>query len=284
MKENTPSATALRVAMRRAAHQVLDRPPVFEDPLALRIVGLEGPGAGPADPRAFRSSPVDRALRAFLAARSRYAEDRFAAAMETGVGQYVVLGAGLDTFAYRRGPALPDLKIFEVDFPATQAWKRERLEAAGIPTPPNLTFVPIDFSRETLPERLREAGVDTAAPAFFSWLGVTPYLLEGVIMRNLEFVAGLPRNSEIVFDYARRRDTMNLVEKIFYDRFAARVAAAGEPWLSGFVPSALARALRDLGFGQVENLGQKELNERYFPGRKDGLKVGGLAHVMGAQV
>ncbi|MGE5190665.1 MAG: class I SAM-dependent methyltransferase [Gemmatimonadota bacterium] len=155
MKEGGPSATALRVAMRRAAHQVLDDPRVFDDPLALRIVGAEDVPEPRPDPAwAERSSPA-RGLRAFLAARCRYAEDELRVAVGRGTRQYVVLGAGLDTFACRNPYPADVLRVFEVDHPATQSWKRARLEDAGIAIPGTLTFAPVDLERVTLEEGLR---------------------------------------------------------------------------------------------------------------------------------
>jgi len=140
MREARPSRTAYMVAMRRAAHQIFDNPKVFDDPIALAILG---PGAE----ERLRSEPrflnrLGRAVRASMAARSRYAEDQLARAIESGTRQYVILGAGLDTFAYRNPHPQPDLRVFEVDYPATQEWKRERLAAAGISAPPSLTFAP----------------------------------------------------------------------------------------------------------------------------------------------
>src|ERR1700688_3077516 len=185
MQEGKFSKTAQRVAIRRAAHQLLDEPRVLEDPLALRIIGSEAE-------EELRSNPKEhhafaRAFRAFMAARSRYAEDELARAVAHGVRQYVVLGAGLDTFAYRNPHA--GLRVFEVDHPATQAWKREQLQAAGIAIPPSLTFVPIDFEQETLADGLEDCGFDASAAAFFSWLGVTPYLTREACMTTLSSIA-----------------------------------------------------------------------------------------------
>src|SRR5271170_2255196 len=146
MQEGTFSKTAHRVAIRRAAHQLLDQPRVLDDPLALRIIGSEAEAALRSNPR--EDHAFSRAFRAFMAVRSRFAEDELGRAVAHGVRQYVVLGAGLDTFAYRN--AYPDLRVYEVDHPATQAWKREQLHAASIPIPQSLTFVPIDFERQTL--------------------------------------------------------------------------------------------------------------------------------------
>src|SRR5215469_1170715 len=166
MDDGRSSATAEGAALLRAAHQILDTPPVFDDPLALRIVGEERAAAVRADPQRFQTAER-RALRAFVALRSRYAEDQLAAAVERGVRQYVILGAGLDTFAYRNPFPNGCLRIFEVDHPATQAWKRERLQQSGILIPGDLTFAAIDFEQQTLKDGLSEAGFDDRQSAFF---------------------------------------------------------------------------------------------------------------------
>src|SRR5882762_1319056 len=167
MQEGTFSRTAERVAIRRAAHQLLDQPRVLDDPLALRIIGSEAEEALRSNPKEDHS--FSRAFRAFMAARSRYTEDELANAFAHGVRQYVVLGAGLDTFAYRNPH--PGLRVFEVDHPATQAWKREQLQAAAIAIPASLTFVPVDFERQTLADGLAQCGFNPSGAAFFSWLG-----------------------------------------------------------------------------------------------------------------
>src|SRR5271169_5540690 len=159
MQDGKFSRTAQRVAIRRAAHQLLDRPRVLDDPLALRIIGSEAAEELRSNPKEHHA--FSRAFRAFMAARSRYAEDELARAVAHGVRQYVVLGAGLDTFAYRNPH--PGLRVFEVDHPATQAWKREQLLAAGIAIPFSLTFVPIDFERQTLADGLVQCGFNAGA-------------------------------------------------------------------------------------------------------------------------
>src|SRR5215470_2050277 len=168
MKEYRPSATAQRVALRRAAHQILDKPKVFDDPLALRIVGQESALALQTDLYQSEATRLSPYLRVFMAARSRYAEDVLALAVGRGVRQYVVLGAGLDTFAYRNPYPEGTLRVFEVDHPSTQNWKRARLEEVGIPLPSELTFAPVDFETQTLAEGLRAAGFDPGEVAFFS--------------------------------------------------------------------------------------------------------------------
>jgi methyltransferase (TIGR00027 family) len=170
METGRPSATAFGAAALRAAHQLLDAPPAFEDPLALRILGPRVAAAIVEDPQ---RAGAPASLRALVSLRSRHAEQALADAVGRGVRQYVVLGAGLDTFAYRNPFGARGLRVFEVDHPATQRWKRERLAEAGIEVPVRASFAPVDFERDTLADGLARAGFDADAPAFFSLLGVT---------------------------------------------------------------------------------------------------------------
>ena len=281
MQEGKFSRTAQRVAIRRAAHQLLDQPRVLDDPLALRIIGSEAAEELRSNPKEHHA--FSRAFRAFMAARSRYAEDELARAVAHGVRQYVVLGAGLDTFAYRNPH--PGLRVFEVDHPATQAWKREQLQAAGIAIPAALTFVPVDFERETLAEGLGQSGFDLSAAAFFSWLGVTPYLTREACMSTLSFVAKMPAGSGVVFDFAVDPALLNAGQREALDALSKRVAGYGEPFQLFFDPRQLQGELRGVGFHRTEFLQGKELNARYFKDRDDGLLVrGGLGHLMGAWV
>lgn len=280
MRENRPSATAQRVAIRRAAHQILDQPKVLDDPIALRILGAESASALQADPQSLERTPLARYLRAFMAVRSRFAEDELALAVERGARQYVVLGAGLDTFAYRN--PYPGLHVFEVDHPATQAWKRERLGEAEIPIPGTLTFTPVNFENQTLSEGLRQSGFRFEEPTFFSWLGVTPYLTRDAITATLQFVAARPAGSGIVFDYGISPSLLSPAELWVFEALAKRVAAAGEPFQTFFDPAVLTADLRARGFVRIEDLDGKTLNERYFQDRTDGLRVGSLAHMMAA--
>jgi methyltransferase (TIGR00027 family) len=279
----TASRTAYRVALHRAAHQLLDHPPVLVDPIAIPILGADTAAALRANPAQFERSRLDPYMRAFMAVRSRVAEDRLAGAREAGVTQYVILGAGLDTFAYRQPAGPGPLRVWEVDQPATQAWKRECLAAAGIPVPDNLTFVAVDFERDSLPDALARAGFDREAGAVFAWLGVSMYLDDAAIEQTLTFLAEATRaGGGVVFDYAVPRDRMTAVQRAIYDRFAARVAAIGEPWVTSFDPDALASRLRALGFATVEDLDAEALNAAYFAGRDDKLHVGSLARIMWA--
>ncbi len=283
MKEDRPSATALRVAMRRAAHQLLDDPKVFDDPVALRIIGKENASALQADPCQFETTPLSPYLRAFVAVRSRYAEDELALGIRRGVRQYVILGAGLDTFAYRNPYPEEVLRVFEVDHPSTQTWKRARLEEAGIAPPGILTFAPVDFETQTLEKGLRSAGYDPNQCTFFSWLGVTEYLTPEVVMATLRFIASTPAGSGVVFDYMISPSLLTPAQRSRFDAVSRRVASAGEPWQAYFDPEVLTRDLQAMGFGYVEDLGPKEINARYFKHRKDGLQVGTLSHIMNAR-
>jgi methyltransferase (TIGR00027 family) len=266
METGRASKTALGVAIRRAAHQMMDRPPVLDDPIAVRLVG---PGYPRHMERAMHR--VARDFRAFMAVRSRYVEDKLAEAVAQGIRQYVVLGAGLDTFAYRN--PFPSLRVFEVDFPATQEWKKAMLGEASIGLPADLTFVPLDFERQTLAEGLAEAGFDAEAPAFFGWLGVIPYLTLEAFRATLGAIGQLPSGSGVGFDYALAPETLTAAGRIAFDALAGRVAAAGEPFQLFFTPDALEMELRSAGFRRFEQLDSEQLNEIYFKERADGLRL-----------
>jgi len=274
--------TAERVALRRAAHQVLDVPPVFDDPLALRIVGLKADDVRPQEGDTER---VNRQRRAFIAARSRLVEDELAGLVAHGVDQYVVLGAGLDTFAYRN--PYPQLRVFEVDHPATQAWKRERLMRSDIALPASLAFAPIDFERERLSDGLASVGFDRTRPALFGWLGVVAYLELEAVDDVLRFVASGAAGTTIVFDYALPPDALPPQARARFDSLAGRVAAAGEPGRTFFAPADLDARLHGIGFATVDDVDGDALNARYFSSRADGLCLEGLgrfAHLVRAQV
>jgi methyltransferase (TIGR00027 family) len=276
MRPGQPSRTALGAAGLRAAHQVLDGAAIFEDPLALRILGAD---AGDLVRKAeAEPDPYRQRLRWFIAARSRIADDALAAATKRGARQLVVLGAGLDTTAYRALPS-HDLRIFEVDHPATQIWKRERLAEAGIPLPAALTFVSVDFERTTLAQGLATAGFDCALQTFFTWLGVVPYLTEDAIFSTLGYIAGLPGGAHVVFDYVNPPDTMTEPgRRAMHEALIARVAGISEPLRNHFESDALHARLKELGFRDVEDLGWPEIAARFFPGRA--VSSGGGGHVI----
>jgi len=269
----------LRVALRRAAHQVYDAwPLVFEDALAVRILA---PDYLPELEKTATKleKPHSVALRAFLVARSRYAEDLLAAAVTRGVRQYVLLGAGLDTFGYRSPHT--GVRVFEVDHPATQQWKRERLAQNEIFVPDMVTYVAVDFEpgqkreRERLPMKLREAGFDAGVPTLFAWLGVVPYLTLGAFRETVGMISACAAGSGVVFDYSQPRAVLPLREQLEHDSLRARVALAGEPLQLFFTPEEVRAELA--GFQGLEDLGAGELNARYFEGRGDGLRLMGAA-------
>jgi methyltransferase (TIGR00027 family) len=278
MQPGQPSRTALGAAGLRAAHQVLDGAAIFADPLALRILGADAEEL--VREAQAEADPFRQRLRWFIAIRSRIAEDALAAAIERGVRQLVVLGAGLDTYAYR-GPHAQELRIFEVDHPATQAWKRERLAEADIALPAALTFVAVDFERETLAEGLAAAGFDVTQQTFFTWLGVVPYLTDEAIFATLGFIAGLSGGAHVVFDYVN--PTASVTEparRAAHEALVARVAAAGESIRNHFDSDVLHVRLKALGFHDVEDFGWAEIAARFFPTRATA--SGGGAHVLRA--
>jgi methyltransferase (TIGR00027 family) len=280
MQEGRSSRTAERVALRRAAHQLYDDAPlVFADPLALRILTTDALAELQKREEMERTHPFARGMRAFLCARSRFAEDALGQAVANGVRQYVVLGAGLDTYAGRS--ALPEcsvhpaLRIFEVDHPATQAWKRTCLEQAGLHVPNTVTFVPVDFESERLMDRLAASGFDAGAPAFCSWLGVLPYLTREAAEGTLRALGSLVAGSGVAFDYAVARESLSPKQQAAYDWLAERVARAGEPFRLGFEPAKLGQLLLECGFTRVEDLDSEAIAACYFEGRTDGLTVRG---------
>ncbi len=253
------------MALRRAAHQLVDRPLVFADPLALRILGPDAT----IDVRAPRK-PSSVALRAFLVARSRFAEDTLAQAVERGVRQYVLLGAGLDTFAYRNPHA--DLRVFEVDHPDTQRWKLSLLQQATISTPPSAVHVAVDFQHDALGERLEAAGFRRDQPAVFAWLGVVPYLQPEAFGSTLQYLSTGAAGSVLLMDYALPRAALPFLEQLAFDSLAARVAAAGEPFQSFFLPEELHAQLAASGWQVLEDLHRDAINARYFADRADDLR------------
>jgi methyltransferase (TIGR00027 family) len=274
MKTGFPSKTAQSVAVRRAEHQLYDFPHILEDPIAPWIVGPEA-----AISMMFgwwtAYLPASQYLRAFMAVRSRYAEDQLARAIASGTAQYVILGAGLDTFPYRNPYSNCGLKVFEVDHPDTQAWKRRRLALTAIPVSSLVTFIPIDFEHQRLDIELERAGFRLEEPAVFSWPGVTPYLANEVVMDTFKLIHSFCPANAIAFDYALPRQALSEREKEASDALSERVARAGEPFKSSFRPEALANDLKQVGFHRVESPTTDHINALYFRNRLDGLRIRG---------
>jgi methyltransferase (TIGR00027 family) len=276
MRHGHASRTALGAAGHRAAHQALERGNIFADPLALAILGADAEEAI----ALAREQPERRGLRLFIAMRSRFAEDSAKVAIDRGVRQILVLGAGLDTFAYRlEGP--DGLKVFELDHPATQSDKRRRLARAGVAEPRHVAFVAHDFERGCMTSALERGGLDTARRAFVLWLGVTPYLTEEAVFATLGEIARFPGGVEVVFDYANPPHTIEGGQvRGFHDELAARVAASGEPFRCYLDTRALHRRARDLGFADIEDLDRAALVARYLPEFAVAPRPGSGGHVV----
>jgi methyltransferase (TIGR00027 family) len=296
VEEGKPSATALISAMARAAHLLWDQPPkIFEDALALRLSGCESEAALKAqmeqlDAELARTTNPDfaltlrRLMTATAVMRSRYLEDEVDGAVRRGVYQYVILGAGLDSFVYRRPELAKVLHIFEVDHPATQAWKRTRLRAAGVELPANLSLVPVDFEKESLIDNLLMSGYRTDAIGLFSWLGVTMYLSTEAIFGTLRAVGALAPGTEIIFEYSVPKDLVDEETQKMLAVVLTATQARGEPQRSFFEPAKLAEQVRKLGFAEVSDFGPDAANARYFKDRTDGLRTHPLNHYMRARV
>lgn len=282
LRAGEPSLTAKLSALQRAVHQVLEQPLVFHDPLALKIIDDPGYGEIKSIPR-YHLDPAVRALRAALVARSRLAEDMLTEAYKTGIRQYIILGAGLDTFAYRS--PYPKLRVFEVDDYATQLWKRKRLDDIGVKTPQSLQFVPIDFERQSLKDRLVEFGFRFDQPVFVSWLGVTMYLTTDAVFKTFEMIAdNCVRGSSIVFDYLLPVSELRHLENVSRAWFRQEMERIGEPWISEFNTIELISRLHQMGFSSAQYFGPDQINAQYFSNRTDGLMVRGSSRLLFAKL
>jgi methyltransferase (TIGR00027 family) len=222
--------------------------------------------------------------RVAMVTRARYTEDRLLQRSNAGVEQYVILGAGLDTFGYRRPDVLGALRVFEVDHPLAQAWKRERLRAAGINEPAGVRFVPVDFERESLQEGLARTEFRWDAPAFVSWLGVTQYLTLTAIQSTLDVLGSFALGSEIVVTYVVPDELRDDIDRALADVSAPLAAARGAPWLTFFRPAEFETLVRRSGFTSVEHFGPDEATAQpYFHNRTDRLRPQGLERCVAAR-
>ncbi len=273
MNLQSASRTALATAHVRAAHQLLDaRPLLLDDPVAVPLLGRQAAQAI-RDGAASHRTPWARALRSHVLLRSVFAEERLAAAAGRGVAQYVILGAGFDTFSLRQPAWARALGVFEVDHPATQELKREYLARAGLEPPPNATLAPVDLGRESLLDGCARHGVSLEEPAFFSWLGVTMYLPEAAIDSVLRSVARFPPGSELVLTFLQRADEPGADSSRAQRRLSERVASAGEPFVTYLDPPEVEARLRSAGFAGVEFLSAEAAEERYYARRPRDLPV-----------
>jgi len=278
LKLNEPSRTALMVARQRAAHQVLDHGSILHDPFAMKILGEDEK-----DVLQFATqNPLGSLGRLFTSARSRIAEDALSRGVERGIRQIVILGAGLDTFALRNPHGARQIRLYEVDHPATQAWKSERLAEAQIALPQWLIFVPVDFERDDLGEKLVAAGFQQNSPAFFTWLGVVPYLTQDAIGRTLDYMSSI-QNSEVVFDYMGAPEASSQEVRQLETERTEQLKKINERSVTCFEPAAIAAILRSNGFSVIEDVNFHEIVSR-FGAAVQGLALGHLGvHVVHAK-
>ena len=255
------SRTAVLVAAARALHREGPPPWLLDDTLGLALAGEEG-AAIKERMRAELPAPTLLAFSRGVCARAHLSEDLAERELAQGVQQYVILGAGLDTFAYRRADLLERLRVFEVDQPATQVWKRQRLAEIGIEPPANLVFAPVDFERQSLRAGLVAAGFESVAPAVFSWMGVTMYLTLDAIRATLTTVLACAPGSRIALTYNRPLAALQGSRQNNESALQRLVADLGEPMISLFEPAEIEEFLRDLGFANVEHFGAEEASQR----------------------
>jgi methyltransferase (TIGR00027 family) len=283
MKEEKQSRTAEMAAYSRARHLLYDDPVVFKDPFAIQFLSsrrrrlLKYPliclFLGKTLYRPYRSS------RAQIVGRSRYNEDQLEKAIARGMAQYVIIGAGYDSFALRRRDLSDFIRVFELDHPATQRAKRERLFKLKIELPKNHEFIPVDFEKETVAEALTSSSYSGEAPAFFSWLGTTHYLTRDSVFKTLCSIPSFAApKSEIVFDYSIPDMLLDSIELKKFNKIRRSVSRVGEPMITCFNPESLIADMEGLGFELIENLSPKEQKARYFANRKDGLLPSGASY------
>lgn len=267
---HVPDHTAVRVALWRALHVLADPPPhVLEDTLGLALAGPEEGWQQRPDMGAFT-----RPFRASIVARARFVEDLVEEQVARGVGQYVLLGAGLDTFALRRPELGARLRVFEVDEPTTQAWKQRRLAELGLAVPPSLRFAPVDFEHgDPWLARLADAAFDAARTAVVASTGVSMYLTREAIASTLRAAASLAAGSTFVMSFMLPIERAEPAIRPGIEAAARGARANGTPWLSFFEPEEILALAREAGFAGARHVSADALTARYFAGRDDGLRL-----------
>ena len=284
LEDERPSQTALTAAAARAAHLIVDNAPtIFADPLAATLLGEQ------ADVligyhRAHGTHLVLVGARAQATCRSRFTEDALAASLARGITQYVILGAGLDSFAYRSAAPAGQIRVFEVDHPATQEWKRARLSAAGIPVPDSVRFVPLDFESGSLAQSLGDGGFEPSRPALISWLGVTMYLTEGAIGQTLAEISRFAAGTELITDYLLPPGLRDETGRAYAELVMPVTAERGEPWRSSFAPGDMSTLLDRHGFGGVRHIRQRDTVDPACWDRSDSLRPADLSVLAHATV
>jgi len=283
MRDKEASSTALFALMVRAYHQRFDaEPKILDDPASVALAKhFQGAGGNPlwVWPR-----QILNPARAAVIVRSRFAEDVLREVATTSPCQYVILGAGFDTFAHRRPPWAEAIPVFEVDHPATQESKRLALSQLAFYEPDNLRYCPVDLQRTPLPDALRQAGFDFDTPAVFAWLGVTMYITEAAIRSTLEFISSLPRSTTVVFTFVPTDSSLPDDERRALSGFIERAAAGGEPFISRFAPTEILGLLGELRYKDVRHVLPTEAQDLYFTGRTDGLAAASIEQVIQARV
>lgn len=276
MQARGPSRTARNTAIWRAVHNILDEEPkILSDPFARDLAGYS---SDEALLTAHNAHPLAHIpwLRTQFALRNRYAEDELLKAVKRDIEQYVILGAGLDSFAYRHPELMQSLDVYEVDHPASQEWKRQQIAKLGLAVPSRLHYAPVDFEHQTLTQGLHTAGLNRQKPVFFSWLGVTQYLSRDAVLRTLREVAALSaKGSTLVMEFIAPASSLSEDDAALVRALAEGTARVGEPWLSYFTSAEMDDALRQSGFHTTTHFGSDEACSRYLKGRTDGSRLPG---------
>jgi methyltransferase (TIGR00027 family) len=301
VQELVASQTALATALMRSLHTRIDPSPLIDDPWGERLVpeivveaihqrALAASSKNAAEPSGDAKAFVDRFLRANPAyasviVRTRYTEDALHAAVARGVRQYVMIGAGFDSYALRRPREAEDVEIYEIDHPATQGLKRRRLAECGVDVPPSVHFLPSDLATERLDEVLRRSPFRSREPAFFSWLGVTMYLTHEANLASLGAIAAASTTgSQLVFTYLDAAMFRQGRKPATFRELQRAVSSLGEPFLSGFDPERLAEDLRTVGFELEEDLEDGELVSRYDVADGNGLRAAARSRIALARI
>jgi methyltransferase (TIGR00027 family) len=278
-----PSQTMVQTATLRAVHQLLDAPRIFDDPIVVDLVPEASRDAILQAEQKYRT-PILSVRRAGVVMRSRFAEDRLAAAAARGVRQYVIAAAGLDTFPWRQPGFARDMRIFVTDVPDSLAVLQDCVRRRGLPQPGNVAYVPIDLEQNELLARLFSAGFDPQQPTFCSALGIVQFLSSDAVDALLTFAARRPKGSEIVFSFTPPDDELGERELKGVRESQDRTQGYGEPWLTRLRPGELTARLSRLGFSDIELLTPDLANQRYFHGRSDGLACTSSGQAMAATV
>lgn len=285
MKEGQSSRTALAAAALRANHFQNTADPVFADPYAYALTSRAWQKLlrSPLLLTVMNSSILNRTLgllSAQVVGRSRYAEDLLQQALARQINQYVLVGAGLDSFALRQNPHSPDLKIFEIDHPDTQATKRQKLQQLGT-VPATVEFVAIDFEKESLADALARSSYQQTEPGFFSWLGTTHYLEPQTTLKTLESIASFAApGSEVVLDYSIHYQELQGVERVGCFAVSKFTQFLNEPLFGQFRPAQLHQAVEKMGFEVVEDLSGAAISARYFNQRADHIRHTSATHLL----